>query len=170
LRDLGQFAIRHHSVLTMTIDLELRRPPSDSKFSYFFHQVDVAALCAAIREWTTAQIPGGAEGLDKLVCDGKSLRGSIEHTAGGGSAFIAQVTLHPLYWAASSRAWLDQGPCHIRSFSRRRSCWPALLMTPTPLAPSILESAAQRWANAGSATSIWVSRAFISFKLFTDPF
>ena len=94
MRDLGQFAIRHHSVLTMTIDLELWRPPSDSKFSYFFHQVDVAALCAAIREWTTAQIPGGAEGLDKLVCDGKSLRGSIEHTAGGGSAFIAQVTLH----------------------------------------------------------------------------
>lgn len=28
------------------------------------------------------------------MCDGKTLRGSIEHTPGGGSAFIAQVTLN----------------------------------------------------------------------------
>jgi len=54
----------------------------------------VAALCTAIREWTIAQIPGGAADLDQLVFDGKTLRGSIETTSGGGSAFIAQVTLH----------------------------------------------------------------------------
>jgi hypothetical protein len=47
---------------------------------YFFHQVDVAALCAAIRDWTIAQIPGGASDLDQLVCDGKTLRCSIEPT------------------------------------------------------------------------------------------
>jgi hypothetical protein len=29
-----------------------------------------------------------------LICDGKTLRGSIEATSGGGSAFIAQVTLY----------------------------------------------------------------------------
>ncbi len=52
------------------------------------------ALCGAIRDWTIAQILGGAEDVDHLVCDGKSLRGSIEPTAGGGCAFIAQVTLH----------------------------------------------------------------------------
>ena len=40
-----------------------------------------------------AQIPGGAADLDQLVCDGKTLRGSIVPTAGGGSAFIAQATL-----------------------------------------------------------------------------
>ena len=28
------------------------------------------------------------------MCDGKTLRGSIVPTAGGGSAFIAQVTLY----------------------------------------------------------------------------
>jgi hypothetical protein len=39
--------------------------------------VDEAAVCAA--------------DLDRLVCDGKTLRGSIVPTAGGGSAFIAQV-------------------------------------------------------------------------------
>ena len=93
LRDLERFAIRHHGVLTEALGIELRRPPSDSAFRYFFRQVDVAALCAAIRDWTIAQIPGGAADLDQLVCDGKTLRGSIEPTDGGGSAFIAQVTL-----------------------------------------------------------------------------
>ena len=94
LRDLERFAIRHHSVLSEALDIELRRPPSDSAFRYFFRQVDVAALSAAIRDWTIAQIPGGAADLDQLVCDGKTLRGSIVPTAGGGSAFIAQVTLY----------------------------------------------------------------------------
>ena len=94
LRDLERFAIRHHSVLTKSLGLKLRRPPSDSAFRYFFRQVDVAALCTAIRDWTIAQIPGGAGDLDQLVCDGKTLRGSIEPTAGSGSAFIAQVTLY----------------------------------------------------------------------------
>ncbi len=44
LRDLEQFAIRHHSVLTEALGIELRRPPSDSSFRYFFRQVDAAAL------------------------------------------------------------------------------------------------------------------------------
>jgi hypothetical protein len=94
LRVLERFAIRHHSVLTEALGLELRRPPSDSSFRYFFQQVDVAALCTAIRDWTIAQIPGGGADLDQLVCDGKTLRGSPEATAGGGSAFIAQVSLY----------------------------------------------------------------------------
>ena len=94
LRDLERFASRHHSVLCEALGIELRRPPSDSAFRYFFRQVDVAALSAAIRDWTMAQIPGGAADLDQLVCDGKTLRGSIVPTAGGGSAFIAQVTLY----------------------------------------------------------------------------
>lgn len=50
LRDLQRFAIRHHAVLTESLGIELRRPPSDSSFRYFFYQVDVAALCAAIRD------------------------------------------------------------------------------------------------------------------------
>ena len=53
----------------------------------------MAALYAAIRNWTLAQIPDGAAGLDQLICDGKILRGSIEPNASGGSTFIAQVTL-----------------------------------------------------------------------------
>ena len=57
LRGLERFAIRHQSVLTEALGLELRRPLSDSPFRYFFRQVDVAPLCAAIRDWTIAQIP-----------------------------------------------------------------------------------------------------------------
>ncbi|MEB3318195.1 MAG: transposase family protein [Cyanobacteriota bacterium] len=48
LRELERFAIRHHSVLTEALHIELSRPVSDSAFRYFFRQVDVAALCAAI--------------------------------------------------------------------------------------------------------------------------
>ena len=50
LRDLERFAARHHSVLNEALGLELRRPPSDSSFRYFFLQVDVAAICGAIRD------------------------------------------------------------------------------------------------------------------------
>jgi hypothetical protein len=59
LRDLERFARRHHAVLTDALGLELKRPPSDSAFRYFFLQVDVAAVCAAIRDWTIAQIQAG---------------------------------------------------------------------------------------------------------------
>ena len=45
-------------------------------------------------DWTIAQILGGAVDLDQLVCVGNTLRGSIEPTLGGGSAFIAQVRLY----------------------------------------------------------------------------
>jgi hypothetical protein len=33
--------------------------------------------------WMISQIPGGANGLDQLVCDGKTLRGSAIETDGG---------------------------------------------------------------------------------------
>ena len=58
-RDMERFAIRHHSVLTAALGIELRRPPSDSAFRYFFQHVDVAARCTTIRDWAIAQIPGG---------------------------------------------------------------------------------------------------------------
>ena len=69
-----------------TLGIELRRPPSESALSYFFHQVDVATLGTAIRDWKIGVILGGAADLDQLVCDGKTLQGSIVPTAGGSSA------------------------------------------------------------------------------------
>jgi hypothetical protein len=50
LRDLERFSIRYHSLLTEALGLELRRPPSDDSFRYFFLHVDVTALGAAIRD------------------------------------------------------------------------------------------------------------------------
>jgi hypothetical protein len=87
LRDLERFACRHHAALTKSHGFELRRPLSDSAFRYCLLQVDVAALCTAICVWMIAQIPGGAKELDQLICNGKTLRGSIEHIPGGGLAF-----------------------------------------------------------------------------------
>jgi hypothetical protein len=116
LRDLERFAERHHAVLTEALGIELRRFPSNSAFRYFFQQVDVAALCTAIRDWTLAQIPGGAADLDQLVGDGKTLRGSIEPTPGGGSAFIAQVTLYSAaLGVAISQACYATGENHERA-------------------------------------------------------
>jgi len=128
LRDLERYsfgegfayAIRHHSVLCEALGIELRRPPSDSAFRYFFRQVDVAALCAAIRDWTIAQIQGGAADLEQLVCDGKTLRGSIEPTPGGGSAFIAQVTLYSVaLGVAISQACYATGENHERAVLKK---------------------------------------------------
>ena len=120
LRDLERFARRHHVVLTEALGLDLRRPPSDSSFRYFFLQVDVAELCAAIRDWTIAQIPGGAADLDQLVCDGKTLRGAIEPTSGGGSAFIAQVTLYSAaLGVAIAQACYATGENHERAVLKK---------------------------------------------------
>jgi hypothetical protein len=120
LRDLERFSIRHHSVLTVALGLELRRPPSDSAFRYFFQHVDVAALCTAIRDWTIAQIPGGASDLDQLICDGRTLRGSFEPTSGGGSAFIAQDTLYSAaLGVAISQACYATGENHERAVLRQ---------------------------------------------------
>ena len=41
-----------------------------------------------------SQIPGGTEGLDQLVCDGKTLRGSGIETEDGNHRFVAQVTVY----------------------------------------------------------------------------
>ena len=120
LRDLERFARRHHAVLGKDVEIELRRPPSDSAFRYFFLQVDVVALCTAIRDWTIAQIPGDAADVDQLVCDGKTLRGSIEPTACGGSAFIAQVTLDSAsLGVAISQACYATGENHERAVLRQ---------------------------------------------------
>ena len=52
----------------------------------------MAALWAAIRDWTSAQILGGATDNDQLICDGKTLCASIVPTAGGGSAYSLRPT------------------------------------------------------------------------------
>ena len=116
LRDLERFVNRHHTALTSALGVDLKRSPSDTAFRYFFLQMDVNSLCAAIRDWTIAQIPSGVEGFDQLICDGKALRGSVEPTEGGGSTFISQVTLYSAALGlAISQACYATGENHERA-------------------------------------------------------
>ena len=47
-----------------------------------------------LQAWMINQIPGGADGLDPLVCDCKTLRGSAIETEEGSHRFVAQVTVY----------------------------------------------------------------------------
>ena len=119
LRDLERLAIRHHAALIQALGLELRRPPTDSTFRYLFLQADVAEICRQLQDWMLAQIPDGAAGLDQLVCDGKTLRGSSVATKVGGGAFIAQVTLYSkALGAAIAQATYDTRENHERAVLR----------------------------------------------------
>ena len=46
-----------------------------------------------LQQWMAAQ-PGVTDTVETLVCDGKTLRGSIDQTAAGAARFIAQVSLY----------------------------------------------------------------------------
>ena len=129
LRDLERFAIRHHAVLTEALGVKLRRPPSDSSFRYFFQQVNVTALCTAIRDWTIAQIPGGAGDLDQLVCDGKKDLARVDRAQRSrwidvwppaDCVYIAQVTLYSAaLGVAISQACYATGENHERAVLRQ---------------------------------------------------
>ena len=47
-----------------------------------------------LQAWMVTQIPGGAAGLDQLLCDGKTLRGSAIESEDGNHRFVAQVTVY----------------------------------------------------------------------------
>ncbi|MCP9848317.1 hypothetical protein [Cyanobium sp. Morenito 9A2] len=121
LRDLGRFARHHHGALTKSPGLEGRRPQSDSAHRCFSMPVDVASLCMSIRDWTIAPISRGAEELNQPFGDGKTLLGSIEPTAGGGSAFIDKMTLYAAAWGvAISQSCNATGENHERAVLRQR--------------------------------------------------
>ena len=96
LRDLERFVLRYHAALNQAMGLELKRPPTDSTFRDLFLQVDVAEICGQLQVWMLAQITNGASGLDQLVGDVKTLRGSIVATDGGGGAYGLRPTASTL--------------------------------------------------------------------------
>jgi len=81
-------------VLNEALGLDLKRWPSDATFLYLFNKAHLQEFGQVLQAWMISQIPGGPEGLDQLVCDGKTLRGSIDQTASGAARFIAQVSLY----------------------------------------------------------------------------
>jgi hypothetical protein len=88
-----RFARRHRQVLNELLGTDFGKEPSDSTFRLLLSQLDVAGFETLLRQWMSAQ-PGVAEGLETLVCDGKTLRGSIAETDSGAAKFIAQVSLY----------------------------------------------------------------------------
>ena len=89
---MERFAKRHRLTLNKLLGTDFGKSPSDSTFRLLLAQLDVAGFESLLRGWMAAQ-PGVAE-LDTLVCDGKTLRGSIAETDSGAMKFIAQVSLY----------------------------------------------------------------------------
>jgi hypothetical protein len=93
-RDLERFARRHREALNQALGLEYKRWPSDATFLYLFNKAHLQEFGQVLQAWMISQIPGGADGLDQLVCAGKTLRGSAIETEDGGHRFVAQVTVY----------------------------------------------------------------------------
>lgn len=79
-------------MLNEVLGLEIGTPPSDSTFRYLFLQLDVEVFESLLLQWVSQQ-PALADGVDTLVCDGKTLRGSIDQKPGAAATFIVQVSL-----------------------------------------------------------------------------
>ena len=93
LLGMERFAKRHRKTLNELLGTHIANPPSDSTFRLLLSQLDVDGFDALLQQWMAAQ-PGVTESVDTLVCDGKTLRGSIDQTASGAARFIAQVSLY----------------------------------------------------------------------------
>ena len=89
---MERFAKRYRETLNELLGTDFGKSPSDSTFR-LLAQLDVPGFETLLRDWMAAQ-PGVAEELDTLVCDGKTLRGSIAQTDSGAAKFIAQVSLY----------------------------------------------------------------------------
>jgi hypothetical protein len=90
---MERFAKRHRQTLNELLGTEFGKSPSDSTFRLLLAQLDVPGFETLLCDWMGAQ-SGVAEELDTLVCDGKTLRGSIAESASGAARFIAQVSLY----------------------------------------------------------------------------
>ncbi|MBM5816968.1 MAG: ISAs1 family transposase [Cyanobacteria bacterium K_Offshore_surface_m2_239] len=90
---MERFAKRHRQKLVERLDTDFGKSPSDSTFRLLLAQLVVTGFETLLRDWMAAQ-PGAAAELDTLVCDGKTLRGSIDETPSSAARFIAQEGLH----------------------------------------------------------------------------
>jgi hypothetical protein len=93
LLGMERFAKRHRKTLNQLLGTHIAKTPSDSTFRLLLAQLDVDGFESLLQQWMAAQ-PGVTETVDTLVCDGKTLRGSIAENAAGAARFIAQVSLY----------------------------------------------------------------------------
>jgi len=67
-RDLERFARRYRTALNLALGLDLKRWPTDATLLCLFNKAHMREFGQALQGWMLAQIPGGAEALDQLVC------------------------------------------------------------------------------------------------------
>jgi hypothetical protein len=93
LMGMERFAKRHRKMLNHCLGTHILKSPSDSTFRLLLAQLDVESFEGLLRNWISAQL-SHAEPIDSLICDGKTLRGSIAENASGAERFIAQVSVY----------------------------------------------------------------------------
>jgi len=91
LLGMERFVKRHRKTLNELLGTHVARPPSDSTFRLLLAQLDVEGFEALLQQWMAAQ-PGVPETVDTLVCDGKTLRGSIAENASGAARYGLRPT------------------------------------------------------------------------------
>jgi hypothetical protein len=89
------YAKRHRKTLNDLLGTYIAKPPSDSTFRLLLAQLDVEGFEALLQQWMAAQ-PGVAETVDTLVCDGKTLWGSIAENASGAARYGLRPTASTL--------------------------------------------------------------------------
>lgn len=89
-RDLEAFAWSD----LQAFGLDFKRWPSDATFLYLLRKAQLQTSGDVCQDWIISQTPGGAEDLEQLVCDVKTLRGSAVEAEVGSHRFEAQVTVY----------------------------------------------------------------------------
>jgi hypothetical protein len=98
LMGMERFAKRHRKTLNELLGTHVAKPPSDSTFRLLLAQLDVGGFEGLLQQWMAAQ-PGVTETVDTLVCDGKTLRGSIDESASGAARLSPKSASTPAAWA-----------------------------------------------------------------------
>jgi hypothetical protein len=97
---MERFAKRHRQTLNDLLGTDFGKSPSDSTFRLLLAQLDVPGFESLLREWMSAQ-PGVNEELDTLMCDGKTLRGSIAENEDGAARYGLRPPLCQERWCFS---------------------------------------------------------------------
>ena len=92
---MERFAKRHRQTLNELLGTDFGKSSSDSTFRLLLAQLDVPGFESLLRDWMAAQ-PGVADALETLVCDGKTLRGSIAENDTGAARYGLRPTASTL--------------------------------------------------------------------------
>ena len=91
-RDLEAFARRHREALNQALGLNFKRWPSDATILYLLNKAHLQEFGQVLQSWMISQIPDGAQDLDQLICDCKTLRGSAVETEDGSHRYSLRPT------------------------------------------------------------------------------